>query len=235
MWDLDLSPVLFRRHPSRAGHHGQGAMLRAEAWRHLPWGKRLYLLAETGMAHFRQGDPRLAFDHSHRRAMVALAIPHGAGLVSHIGYSRRRVRSGWLDLRGRRTDYRLDIRPRARASFWAGIGVDRAGQSGPGLLAGSRAQILQAGMRLRTRYLSLVFRQERRSERFTEPLAYLATPHRARTVVHGVDIIPDLSGKTNLKVVVSLDHRKISSPDISRPDLLKTLKFTFSYTFQPRR
>ena len=234
-WDLDLSPVLFRRHPSRAGHHGQGAMLRAEAWRHLPRGKRLYLLAETGMAHFRQGDPRLAFDQSHRRARVALAIPHGAGLVSHIGYSRRRVRSGWLDLRGRRTDYRLDIRPRARASFWAGIGVDRAGQSGPGLLAGSRAQILQAGMRLRTRYLSLVFRQERRSERFTEPLAYLATPHRARTVVHGVDIIPDLSGKTNLKVVVSLDHRKISSPDISRPELLKTLKFTFSYTFQPRR
>ena len=97
--------------------------------------------------------------------------------------------------------------------------MDRAGQSGPGLLAGSRAQILQAGMRLRTRYLSLVFRQERRSERFTEPLAYLATPHRARTVVHGVDIIPDLSGKTNLKVVVSLDHRKISSPDISRPAL----------------
>ena len=84
------------------------------------------------------------------------AIPHGAGLVSHIGYSRRRVRSGWLDLRGRRTDYRLDIRPRARASFWAGIGVTVPAVR-PGLLAGSRAQILQAGMRLRRVISALCF------------------------------------------------------------------------------
>ena len=249
-WDLDLSPVLFRRHPSRAGHRGQGVMLRAEARRYLQRGMRLHLLAETGVAHFRQGDRRLAFDQSHRRAGIGLAIPHNASLSSHIGHSRRWVRSGWLDLRGRRTDYRLDILPRADeshsagfragfraglwAGFWAGAGVDRVGQSGPGLLAGSRARILQTGLRLRIRLLTVVLRQERRRERFTESLAYLAAPHRARTRIDGIDLIPDLSGKTNLKVAVSLDHRKISSPDISRPGSLKTLKFTFSYTFDPR-
>ena len=84
------------------------------------------------------------------------------------------------------------------------------------------------------RHLTVVLRQERRSERFTEPLAYLAAPHRARTRISGLDFIPDLSGKTNLKVAVSLDHRKISSPDVSHPGSLKTLKFTFSYTFDPK-
>ena len=110
--------------------------------------------------------------------------------------------------------------------------MDRAGQSGPGSLA-DHGRRLQAGMRLRTRYLSLVFRQERRASghRTTGPSGDTAPRLHG---VHGVDIIPDLSGKTNLKVVVSLDHRKISSPDISRPELLKTLKFTFSYAFDPR-
>ena len=217
-------------------------MLRAEARRYLQRGMRLNLLAEAGAAHFRQGDRRLAIHQSHRRARVDLAVPHGEGLVSHIGHSRRWVRSGWLDLRGRRTDYRLDIlppadtsfRPRFRAGFWAGVGVDRVGQSGPGLLAGSRSRILQAGLRFKMRHLTVVLRQERRSERFTESFAYLAAPHRARTRINGMDFIPDLSGKTNLKVAVSLDHRKISSPDVSRPGSLKTLKFTFSYAFDPK-
>ena len=245
-WDLDLTPVLFRRQPSRAGHHGEGAMLRAEARRYLQRGMRLNLLAEAGAAHFRQGDRRLAIHQTHRRARVDLVVPHGEGLVSHIGHSRRWVRSGWLDLRGRRTDYRLDIlppadtsfrprfRPRFRAGVWVGVGVDRVGQSGPGLLAGSRSRILQAGLRIKMHHLTVVLRQERRSERFTESLAYLVAPHRARTRISGMDFIPVLSGKTNLKVAVSLDHRKISSPDVSRPRSLKTLKFTFSYAFDPK-
>lgn len=237
-WDLDLSPVLFRRQPSRAGHHGEGAMLRAEAWRYLQRGMRLHFLAETGAAHFRQGDRRLAIHQLHRRARVGLALPHNEGFVSHISHSQRWVRSGWLDLRGRRTDYRLDILPWAGTPLWpsfsVGAGVDRVGQSGPGLLAGSRSQTLQAGLRSKMRHLTIVLRQERRTERFTEPLAYLATPHRAHTRISGMDFIPDLSGKTNLKVVISLDYRKISSPDISRPRSLKTLKFTFSYTFDPK-
>lgn len=112
--------------------------------------------------------------------------------------------------------------------------MDRVGQSGPGLLAGSRARTLQTGLRIRMRHLTIMLRQQRRSERFTEPLAYLAAPHRAHTRTTGMDFISGLSGKTNLKVAISLDHRKISSPDVSRPGSLKTLKFTFSYTFDPR-
>ena len=241
-WDLDLSPVLFRRQPSRAGYHGEGAMLRAEARRYLQRGMRLHLLAEAGAAHFRQGDHLLAIHQTHRRARLELAVPHSEGLVSHISHSRRWVRSGWLDLRGRRTDYRLDMLPQAgtslwsgfRPSFWVGVGVDRVGQSGPGLLAGSRARTLQTGIRIGMRHLTIMLRQQRRSERFTEPLAYLVAPHRAHTRTTGMDFIPGLSGKTNLKVAISLDHRKISSPDVSRPGSLKTLKFTFSYTFDPR-
>ena len=184
----------------------------------------------------------LAIHQTHRRARLELAVPHSEGLVSNFSHSRRWVRSGWLDLRGRRTDYRLDMLPQAgtslwsgfRPSFWVGVGVDRVGQSGPGLLAGSRARTLQTGLRIRMRHLTIMLRQQRRSERFTEPLAYLVAPHRAHTRTTGMDFIPGLSGKTNLKVAISLDHWKISSPDVSRPGSLKTLKFTFSYTFDPR-
>ena len=95
--------------------------------------------------------------------------------------------------------------------------MERVSQFGPGRLAGPRSRILQAGLRIKMRHLTVVLRQERRSERFTESLAYLAAPHRAHTRISGMDFIPDLFGKTNLKVAVSLNHRKISSPDMSRP------------------
>ena len=112
--------------------------------------------------------------------------------------------------------------------------MDRVSQFGPGRLAGPRSRILQAGLRIKMRHLTVVLRQERRSERFTESVVYLAAPHRARTRISGMDFIPDLSGKTNLKIAASLDHWKISSPDMSCAGSLKTLKFTFSYAFDPK-
>lgn len=72
---------------------------------------------------------------------------------------------------------------------------------------------------------------EWRRQRFAEPLSYLAAPHRASTRITGLELMPDLPEKTNVKVVLSLNYRKISSPDVALPSTTKTLKVTFRYLF----
>lgn len=231
-WDADITPLIFYRQPNRGGHQGQGAILRAEVWRHLQAGRRLHLLGETGVASFRQGDPALAFSQLHRRVRAAYAIPHTARLSSHFGHERTRVRSRWLNLRQRRHDYRLHIQFRAPLSLWAGVAAERASQSGSGRLAGSRSRIHLVGAQHRFPSATLALWQEKRQQSFTAPLSYLAAPHHATTRLTGLDLVPDLPKRLNLKVVVSFRYRKISSPDVARPKTTKTLMFTFRYIFK---
>lgn len=231
-WDADITPLIFHRQPSRGGHQGQGAILRAEARRHLQAGRQLHLLGETGVASFRQGDPALAFSQSHRRVRAAYAMPHTARLSSHFGHGRTWVRSRWLDLRQRRHDYRLHIQPHALLSLWAGVAAERASQSGSGRLAGSRSRIRLVGAQHRFPLATLTLWQEIRHRRFTAPLSYLAAPHRATTRLTGFDLAPNLPNRSNLKVVVSFSYRRISSPDVAKPKSTKTLMFTFRYTFR---
>ena len=228
-WDADISPVIFRRQPSRPGHVGQGAMLRAEGWRHLSAGRHLHLLAETGVAAFGQGDPALAFTQSHRRVRAALAIRHKANLMSQVGHGRTWAHSRWLDLRQRRYDYRLHLRPDELHSAWLGLASERSSQSGTGLLAGSRGRLLSFGGHRDLPLATVSLWQEQRRQNFTRALSYLAAPHRANTRTTGLDLIPVLPKGLNLKVVVSFSYRKISSPDISRPRTTKTLMFTLRY------
>ena len=230
-WDVDITPLIFRRMPSRSGHGGQGAILRAEAWHHLTAGRQLHLLAETGVAGFQQGDPALSFSQSHRRVLAAFAMPHTPYLASHIGHGWTWVRSRWLDLRQWRTEYRLYLRPHHRLSVWTGLAAERASQTGPGRLAGSRSQVPSVGGQYRLPGVTLTVWHEWRRQRFAEPLSYLAAPHRASTRITGLELMPDLPEKTNVKVVLSFNYRKISSPDVGLPSTTKTLMVTFRYTF----
>lgn len=227
--DVDITPLVFRRQPSRGGHRGQGAILRAEAWGHLPAGRQLYLFGEVGISGFQQGDPELAFTQSHKRVRVAYAVPHTQRLVSQFGHGRTWVRSRWLDLRQRRYDYRLLMQPRDALSLWAGVAGERASQSGKGRLAGSRSHLHSFGAQQRLPGVTLALWQETRHQKFTEPLSYLANPHRATTRVTGFDLTPKLPKALNLKVVISFSRRKISSRDVLQPRFTRTLMFTVIY------
>ena len=67
-------------------------------------------------------------------------------------------------------------------------------------------------------------------ERFRRPLAFLAAPHRATTRLTGLDLVPVIGRKTsNLKVVLSFEYRKISSPDPYRLRSSRTLILRLSY------
>lgn len=233
-WDADVTPVIFRRQPSRSGHLGQGAILRVEAWRHLRAGRQIYLFGEAGTSSFQQGDPALAFSQSHKRARAAYAMPHTPRLVSQVGHSRTWVRSRWLDLHQRRFDYQLAAQPRDGLSLWAGIAGERASQSGVGRLAGSRSRLYSLGGRWRIPGATLSLWQETRHQKFTKALSYLADPHRATTRVTGLDLTPKLPKALNLKVVISFNHRRISSLDVLRPRTTKTLMFTVRYTIGRR-
>jgi len=233
-WDVDVTPLIFRRQQSRSGHQGRGAILRVEGWRHLRRGSQLYLFGEVGTSGFQQGDPALAFTQSHRRLRAAYTMPHTPRMASQIGHSRTRVRSKWLDLRQRRYDYRLYIKPNEGLTFWAGIAAEGASQSGISRLAGSRLRSRSVGAQQRIPGVTLSAWHEIRHQRFTKALSYLAVPHSDTTRITGLDLIPKLPKALNLKVVISFSHRKISSPDVLRPKITKTLMFTVRYAINNR-
>lgn len=229
-WDADIGPLIFRRQPSRSGYTGQGAILRADARRHLPSGRQLQLSGETGVARFHQGDPSLAFSQSHRRLQAAFVIPHTHHLTSRIGHGRTWVKSRFLDLHRRRHDYWLNARLGERSLIWLGVAGEHAGQSGSGRLIGSRSRIFSFGGRRRMSWLTASLWQQLRREKFTRPLFYLAVPHSATTRTTGLDLTPNLPEKLNFKVVLSFNYRKISSPDTLLPGSTKTLMLSLRYS-----
>jgi len=245
-WDAEITPVLFFRTPQRSGYDGRGAGLRLAFRRHLAGGRHIDLTGETGAAHFRQGTPRPAIAQTYRLFGAGFVMPHGKWLASRFGYQRQQVRSQWLDLRRRTNDYRLMIMPAFigagpggagpggalsgwTLSGWARIGTERSRQTGPGMMPGSKARLAEAGVGLAMTYAQLRLYQRRRDARFSGTLPHLAAPHRARTRVTGVDLSPVWRGAHNLKVVLSLENRKISSPDPYRPESTKNLTLTIKY------
>lgn len=229
-WDVDFVPLIFRRHPSRKGHEGQGAILYGEVRRHLPGGRQLSVSGDTGTSSFRQGDPALAFSQSHNRLRVALSVPHNQRLMSRFGHGRTWVRSRWLDLHRRRHDYRLFVQHDARHALWFGIAGEQASQSGPGRLVGSRSKIFSVGGQRRMARMTASLWQERQRQKFNETLYYLAFPHQTTTRTTNLDLVPKLPEKLNFKVVVSFSYRKISSPDVFNRKNTKALMFTLRYT-----
>ena len=159
-------------------------------------------------------------------------MPHGSMLASYVGHRRQRATSRWLDLRQRMTSYRLMADRGGILSGWAGLAVEQSSQGGPGLMPGARVREREAGMGLRLRWMQIGLHHRRRVERFSAALPYLAAPHRAVTRQTGITLMPDIRWSKNLKVVVSLNNRRILSPDPYRPRHTQNVFITIRYKFQ---
>jgi len=230
-WDFAITPMVFFRNPRRRGYRGEGAGLRLDAQRHLEGGRQLHVLAEACGARFQQGSPAIAIAQRHHRLDIAFVTPHGPVLASRFGHRRHRVVSRWLDLHRRVTEAHLVADAGGLLSGWVRFAVERSHQHGPGLMPGARSREHEAGAGLRLARMQISLSHLWRTERFTGTLPYLAAPHRAKTRRAGMTLVPEIGWGSNLKVVLSFDYRKISSPDPYRPRSTKNLFLTIIYKF----
>ena len=228
-WGLDLETTLFRRRPARPGFAGDGGILRAlAAYRYGAW-RQVRIEAETGHSRFQQGRADLAISQRHLRGEIGLSLVHAAGLQSDISASHLAVRSQWLDLVRRRYDYRLgkNLHRTLTLSFVGAREISR--QKGPGLMPGSRAREVGIALHWRGDHLAAHLHHGHRREAFRGQLPFLAAPHRAGTRTTGLDVMTGDSPRwLNLKVVLSFEYRKISSPDPYRLPSSKTLMLRMS-------
>ena len=213
-WNLDLETTLFRRRPRRLGYAGEGDILRAMATYRHGAGQQVRIGAETGHSRFQQGRTDLAISQRHRRAEIGLSFVHAAGLQSDIGASHLAVRSQWLDLDQRRYEYRLGktLHRTTTLSFAGAREISR--QKGPGLMPGSRAREVGIGLHWRGDHVAAHIHHGHRHEAFLGQLPFLAAPHRAGTRITRLDLMTTDSPRwLNLKVVISTEYRKISTPN----------------------
>jgi len=223
-WDFDLDGILFQRRPRRPGYAGDGAILRATAMSRWRSGRQIRIGAETGASRFQQGRADLAIAQTHRRADIGLSLGHAASLQSFIGAAHLKVRSRWLNLARTRYDYRLDKHLAGALTMSLGGASERSRQSGPGLMPGSRTREVSIGLRWDGHRIAARLHHERRHQSFQGRLPFLVAPHRARTRTTRLSLMNGtISGWLNLKVVVSFEYRKISTPDPFRPPTSKTL------------
>ena len=223
-WNYDLDAILFQRRPSRAGFAGDGIILRAAAISRQTARWQFRVGGESGISKFQQGHADLAVLQTHRRANVGVSFLHIAGLQSIVSAAHLRVRSRWLDLAQIRYDYSLNRTVARRLTMSLGGAYERTRQSGAGRMPGSRARETGVGLRWSGDRLVVHLTHQRRHETFRGRLSFLAAPHHARTRTTRLDLMPgDALAWLNLKVVMSFEYRKISTPDPQRPPSSKTL------------
>ncbi len=223
-WNYDLDAILFRRRPSRTGFAGDGLIVRVAAISRQAARWQFRIGGETGISRFQQGRADLAVSQTHQRTDIGGSFRHSASLNSHLGLSHLRVRSQWLDLARIRYDYSLTGTVTRRLTVSLGGAHERTRQSGPGQMPRSRARETGVGLRWTGDWVAVHLRHRWRYETFRDRLSFFAAPHRARTRTTNLDLMPgDTLAWLNLKVVVSFEYRKISTPDPLRPPSSKTL------------
>lgn len=223
-WDFDIDTTLFQRRPRRTGYGGDGAILRVAATYRHDVARQVHLGAETGLSRFQQGRADLALSQRHRRIDVGLTLAHGAGLRSHIGATHLTMRSRWRDLARTRVTYGLEKTVRPGLTISPGVAHEWSRRKGGGLVPGLRAREAGLGVTWSARHIVIHLRHARRHDAFRDRLSFLAAPHRARTRTTRLELRPAyLSRRLNLKVAISFEYRKISSPDPFRPPSSKIL------------
>ena len=231
-WNFDLETVLFQRRPRRPGFAGQGMILRVAARSQRMAGRQFHITAESGLSRFQQGRPDLTISQTHQRAAVGMSLTHSRRLGSYFGASRLGVTSRWLDLARTRYDYRLDTLLAENLTLSFGGGYERSRRTRRGMTPSSRARELSIGLRWSGRFIAVNIHHDRRHERFVGRLPFLAAPHQAHTRLTRLDLMTgDRLGWLNLKVVVSFEYRKISTPDPYRLPSSRTLMFRMSREF----
>jgi len=223
-WDYDLDGILFQRRPSRPGFTGNGVILRAAAASRQTARWQVRIGGETGLSQFHQGRAELAVSQTHQRADVGVSFRHSAERHSRLGASHLKVRSRWLELARIRYDYSLTSAVTRRLTMSFGGAYERTRQSGAGQLPGSRTRETGVGLHWTGDRFAAHLTHRRRHEIFRDRLFFLAAPHRARTRTTNLDLMTgDAFQWMNLKVVLSFEYRKISTPDPLRPPSSKTL------------
>ena len=229
-WDVDVETMLFRRRPFRPEFHGNVGLLRLTGTRHASMTHQLSLAAETGLSRFRLGRGGLSLSQRHFRAGLGLVTAHSATRRSHFGLARLTARSQWMKLSQDRLTYHHEMRAGAGITPWFGAAVERTDQSGSVMVADRRAREGSFGLHWKGRLGKMRLSQTRRTEIFRRPLPFLAAPHRARTRLTGLDLMPETGRLSpHLKVVLSFEYRKISSPDPYRLRSSRTLMLRLSY------
>ena len=234
-WDLDVETMLFRRRPFRSGFDGQAGMLRLTAIHQNSATRKLSLFVEPGLSRFQQGRADLTVSQRHFRTRLGLTAVHSPTRRSHVGLARLTARSQWLNLARDRLTYHHEFGVGSKLTPWLGFALERKRQSGVTPVPDARAREGLFGLRWKGKLGALHLRHIRRSERSRRPLAFLAAPHRASTRLTGLDLVPMIGHETsNLKVVLSFEYRKISTPDPYRLRSSRTPILRLSYdAFKP--
>ena len=229
-WDFDLETMLFRRRPFRSGFDGDAGMLRATATHHNNTARQISLVAETGLSRFQLGRADLLLAQRHFRARFGLTAAHSATRRSHFGLAHLAARSQWRKLVRQRASYHQEFLVGYGMTPWLGGAAERTRQSGAVTAPDARAREGSVGLNWKGRLGALYLRQTLRTEKFGHPLAFLSVPHRTTTRLTGLDLVPKTGRrKTNLKVVLSFEYRKISSPDPYQLRSSRTLILRLSY------
>jgi len=230
VWDFDLETMLFRRRPFRSGFDGDAGLFRVTAIQQNNAARQMRIVAETGLSRFQLGRADLSLAQRHFRARLGLTAVHSAARRSHFGLTHLTARSPWRKLIRQGVSYHQEFQVGSGMTPWLGAAVERTRQSGAVMVPDARAREGSLGLNWKGRFGALYLRQTLRTERFGRPLAFLSAPHHATTRLTGLDLVPKTGhGQTNLKVVLSFEYRKISSPDPYQMRSSKTLILRLSY------
>ena len=230
-WQHDINTTVFWRHPSRPGFDGRGVILQAEAFRTLPHRNQIAVHAEIGHSVFHQGCADLNVSQLHWFAGGRFYRHHGPFAGSLVYLSQLRADSFFLDLRERTAGYRLILAPEARRTAWFDGASIWMRQTGRSYHPGYRGRRIGVGVQQKYSTMLVQARHEVETQKFRHSLAFLAAAHRATTHLTSLSltITPDQIKK--LKVVLSLEYRKISTPDPFRPPRTKNATLSIKNTF----
>ena len=174
------------------------------------------------------GRADLTVSQRHFRTRLGLTAVHSPTRRSHVGLARLTARSQWLNLARDRLTYHYEFGVGSKLTPWLGFALERKRQSGVTPVPDARAREGLFGLRWKGKLGAHHLRHIRRSERSRRPLAFLAAPHRASTRLTGLDLVPMIGHETsNLKVVLSFEYRKISSPGPTGCAPVEPLFFAF--------
>ena len=233
-WQHDIVTTVFRRHPGRPGFDGQGMILRAEVARTLQHRHQIAAHAEIGHSAFHQGRADLNISQLHRSAGTRLYWHHGADTGSLFSLSQLQVDSFFLDMRERNAGYRFILAPEAGRSAWLETSWVWLRQNGRSYYPGHRRRDFGAGIQYRLGTIQVQARHGIEVEKFRHSLTFLAAPHRATTRQTSLSLAVTPDQIKNLKVVLSLEYRRISTPDPFRPARTRNATLSMKYTFGDR-
>ncbi len=230
-WQHTFTTTVFRRHPSRPGFDGRGVTLRAESVRTLPHRHQIAAYAEIGHSVFHQGRADLNLSQLHWFAGGRMYHHHG-DLVGSLAYlSELHAKSFFLDLRERTAGYQLVLAPEANQSAWLNGSLIWMRQVGRSYHPGYRGRRIGAGVQQKYGSILLQAQHQVETQKFQQSLTFLAAPHHATTHRTSLSLAITPDEIKNLKVVLSLGYRKISTPDPFRPARTKNATLSIKYTF----